>query len=199
MFPDLTRDDVFRIETARHWLRWPRANDVAAFARLASDQDIARLTLCLPKPFGPNEAEDFVLGARRANAEGRGLVLALAPRDDPSAFIGMVGVQSRRASGDLASGDADLVLGYWLGKPYWGEGLMQEAIEAVLDVAFMLTDADTIEAPVRAGNVAARKVLARCGFPEPPADAPHAVITRDAWLRARADVASRIAAPLGAA
>jgi RimJ/RimL family protein N-acetyltransferase len=194
MFPDLTRDDVFRIETARHWLRWPRADDVSAFARLASDQDIAKLTLCLPKPFGPNEAEDFVIGARRANADGRGLVLALAPRNDPSAFVGMVGVQAR--CNDAASREADLVLGYWLGKPYWGQGLMQEAIEAVLDMAFMLPDAQTIEAPVREGHVASRKVLARCGFPRPPAGASHSVITRDAWLCARAGVASRIALPL---
>ncbi len=27
MFPDLTRDDVFRIETKRLWLRWPRIQD----------------------------------------------------------------------------------------------------------------------------------------------------------------------------
>lgn len=195
MFPDLTRDDVFRIETARLWLRWPRANDVPAFARLASDQDVAKMTTCLPKPFGAYEAEDFVIGARRANAEGRGIVLALAPRNDPAAFIGMVGVQTRC---DVASGEADLVLGYWLGKPYWGQGLMQEAIEAVLDMAFVLTDAQTIEAPVRDRNVAARKVLARCGFPEPAADASHVVITRDAWLMARAGVAGRIALPLSA-
>ena len=195
MFPDLTRDDVFRIETARLWLRWPRANDVPAFARLAADQDIARMTSCFPRPFGPHEAEDFVLGARRANADGRGIVLALSPRNDPAAFVGMVGVQMRC---DPASGQADLVLGYWLGKPYWGQGLMQEAIEAALDMAFVLTDAATIEAPMREGNVAARKVLARCGFPEPAPDAAQVVITRDAWLAARAAVASRIALPFGA-
>jgi RimJ/RimL family protein N-acetyltransferase len=197
MFPDLTRDDVFRIETARLWLRWPRAVDAPAFARLASDQDVARLMTCLPQPFGADEAGDFVLGARRANADGRGIVLALSPRNDPGAFVGMVGVQSRMESrADVASGEADLVLGYWLGKPYWGQGLMQEAIEAVLDMAFMLPDAQTIEAPVREGHVAARKVLARCGFPKPPAGASHSVITREAWLGARSRAASRIALPL---
>jgi RimJ/RimL family protein N-acetyltransferase len=193
MFPDLTRDDVFRIETARLWLRWPRAVDAPAFARLASDQDVSRLMTCLPQPFGADEAGDFVLGARRANADGRGIVLAVAPRNDPLAFVGMVGVQSRA---EVASGEADLVLGYWLGKPYWGQGLMQEAIEAMLDMVFMLPAARTIEAPVREGHVASRKVLARCGFPKPPVGASHSVITREAWLFARAGVASRIALPL---
>lgn len=193
MFPDLTRDDVFRIETARLWLRWPRAVDAAAFARLASDQDVARVLTCLPQPFGPQEAGDFVLGSRRANAEGRGIVLALAPRNDPAAFIGMVGVLAR---GEPAPGQPDLVLGYWLGKPYWGQGLMQEAIEAVLDMSFMLPDAQTIEAAVREDNESARKVLARCGFPKPPAGAQNVVITRGAWLGARACADGRIALPL---
>jgi hypothetical protein len=41
MFPDLTRDDVFRIETKRLWLRWPRVQDAAAMQRLAGDKDVA--------------------------------------------------------------------------------------------------------------------------------------------------------------
>jgi hypothetical protein len=30
MFPDLLRDDVFRLETRRLWLRWPRAAEETA-------------------------------------------------------------------------------------------------------------------------------------------------------------------------
>ena len=93
MFPDLTRDDVFRIETARLWLRWPRAVDASSFVRLASDPDIARRATGLPAPFGLGEADDFVLGARRANADGRGIVLAMSPRNDPGAEL-MHGVKA---------------------------------------------------------------------------------------------------------
>ena len=38
MFPDLLRDDVFRLETRRLWLRWPRAGDVSLVARLAGER-----------------------------------------------------------------------------------------------------------------------------------------------------------------
>lgn len=195
MFPDLTRDDVFRIETARLWLRWPRAADVQALARLGSEQPVAQAAGCLPHPLGQTGAEDFVLGARRANAEGRGIVLALSPRNDPSAFIGLVGVQRRC---ETRAGAPDLALGYWLGRPYWGQGLMQEAIEAVLDMSFVLHGAHSIEAPVHPDNAAARKVLARCGFPLDGSGSDRATITREAWLAARAGVAGRIALPLAA-
>ena len=163
MFPELTRDDVFRIETARLWLRWPRAKDVPAFARI---------------------------GARRVNLAGEGMVLAIAPRNDPSAFLGIVGVQ--------AKGNAALALGYWLGRPFWGQGLMREAMAGVIDMAFVLGDAVQIETPVPPPDSPAARVLARVGFP--PADRDgRFVIARQNWLAARADAAERIALPQAAA
>ena len=56
MFPDLTRDDVFRLETRRLWLRWPRHADGQAIARLAGDKaadDIAGERSRLDEPFDP--------------------------------------------------------------------------------------------------------------------------------------------------
>jgi RimJ/RimL family protein N-acetyltransferase len=192
MFPDLTRDDVFRIETPRLWLRWPRARDVAAFARLASEPGLSATVKCLPQPFGAHEAQDFVVGACRANSEGRGMVLALSPRNDPAAFIGMAGVQMRC---DGASVAADPVLGYWLGEPYRGQGLMQEAIAALLDMAFVLSDAQAIEAPAARTDPAARKLLSRCGFPLADEDHDRAMIARAVWLSGRAHAKGRIALP----
>ena len=120
-------------------------------------------------------------------------MLALSPRNDPGAVIGKVGVQARGAA---VSGASDLVLGYWLGKTQSGQGLRQAAIEGVLDMAFMLPDAQSIEAPVCEDNVAARKALARCGFPQPMPDARQVMVTRTAWLAARADAPNRIASSL---
>jgi RimJ/RimL family protein N-acetyltransferase len=191
MFPDLTRDDVFRIETRHLWLRWPRASDVGDFARLASDKAVAEMTTCLPHPFGSGEAEDFVIGSRRVNLEGRGLVLALSPHSDPADLIGLVGLQVQDDSA------RSLMLGYWLGRPFWGRRLMTEAVAAIMDMAFMLTDAKHVHSPVRQDNAAALKVLDRCGFPLPDlSDGANrfatATIGRGAWLEARSSAADRI-------
>lgn len=192
MFPELTRDDVFRIETARLWLRWPRAVDARDFVRLASDQEAMKQMSCLQAPFDALAADDFVIGARRANAQGEGMVLALAPRHDPSAFLGMAGVQ---AKGDGST----LVLGYWLGRPYRGQGLMREAIEAVVDMALVLTDAREIETPLSEKlPEAAVQMLGSFGFPPAGTDGLTR-ITREGWLQARSQAASRIAWPLVAA
>ena len=59
MFPDLTRDDVFRIETKRLWLRWPRVQDAAAIERLAGDKEVAEMTANIPHPFPTGSGERF--------------------------------------------------------------------------------------------------------------------------------------------
>src|SRR5512134_4101613 len=70
MFPDLTRDDVFRLETRRLWLRWPRLADAQAIVRLAGEKAVAEMTARIPHPYHPEDAERFVFQARRSNADG---------------------------------------------------------------------------------------------------------------------------------
>ena len=48
MFPDITRDDVFRIETPRLWLRWPERRDCAAIRAYASCFAVADMTSSAP-------------------------------------------------------------------------------------------------------------------------------------------------------
>ena len=79
MFPDLARDDVFRLETARLWLRWPRASDAAAIHRFCCLWEVARFTARIPHPYPPGSAERFIYAAREANASGRDLTLVMTP------------------------------------------------------------------------------------------------------------------------
>jgi hypothetical protein len=53
MFPDLTRDDVFRLETRSLWLRWPRIADAAAIARQAGEKAVAEMTANIPHTYPP--------------------------------------------------------------------------------------------------------------------------------------------------
>ena len=77
MFPDLTRDDVFRLETRRLWLRWPRRADAQAIVRFAGEKAVAEMTARIPHPLTIGDVESFVLRARRDNAEGTGLTLSI--------------------------------------------------------------------------------------------------------------------------
>ena len=156
MFPDITRDDVFRLETKRLWLRWPRAADAQTIARLAGDRAVAERTARIPYPYPTADAERFVIDTRASNAGGRGAGLVITYKDRPLEPIGCIGLR------ESARGDA--LLGFWLSADLWGRGLVTEAAQAIVDAAFTLTDTAAIRASVQVINPAARRVLEKCGF-----------------------------------
>lgn len=156
MFPEITHDDVFRLETARLWLRWPRIADAAGFALLLNDPEATRYTT-LPRPYRSQDAEDFIHFARAANAAGESLYLVIALKPEPNTPIGVIsaeGAQSRGASR----------LGFWLGRPYWGRGLMSEAASAFVDLVFKITSLERIVSAATPGNTASLRLQERLGF-----------------------------------
>ncbi len=156
MFPDLARDDVFRLETARLWLRWPRVSDAAAISRFCSMWEVARYTARIPHPYPPGSAERFIYAARETNASGRDLTLVMTPKKGKREVIGSVSLESRGAD--------RLTLGFALAPESWGKGLATEAARAAVKSGFGLTAAIEILASARVENLASRQVLEKCGF-----------------------------------
>jgi RimJ/RimL family protein N-acetyltransferase len=156
MFSDLLRDDVFRLETQRLWLRWPRASDARALARIGGDPRVAEMTPSLPQPFTEQAAADWVFSSRRANAEGESIVLVLTLKSRPGEPIGIAGLHGTRPG--VAA------LGFWLGRPAQGQGLMTEAVSALIDMAQRAAHLGEIRASTRSGDGASRRVLEKCGF-----------------------------------
>ena len=156
MFPDLARDDVFRLETARLWLRWPRSSDSAAVHRFCSLWEVARLTARIPHPYPPGSAERFIYAARQANASGRDLTLVMAPKKGKRDVIGSISLESRGAD--------RLTLGFALAPEHWSEGLATEAARAMVKTGFRLTAAVEILASSAVENAASSRVLEKCGF-----------------------------------
>jgi len=156
MFPDIARDDIFRLETARLWLRWPRASDAAAVHRYGSKWEVAQFTARIPHPYPQGSAERFIFAAREGNSSGRDLTLMLTPIKGKRDPIGAVSLELR--------GKDRLTLGYALAPQAWGKGYATEAVEAMVEAAFSLTPAVEINASVRVENPASRRVLEKVGF-----------------------------------
>jgi len=71
--------------------------------------------------------------------------------------LGSIGTRPRETPGR-----ADL--GYWLGRPYWGRGLMAEAIAAVVALDFDTLGMAKIEADVFTFNARGQALLEKVGF-----------------------------------
>ena len=74
--------------------------------------------------------------------------------------IGSVGLHRN----DLAEKDDEYELGYWIGKKFWGQGLIPEASRELLRHAFNDLNMQTIWCGYYDGNVKSRRVQDKLGF-----------------------------------
>jgi RimJ/RimL family protein N-acetyltransferase len=158
MFPELFRDDVFMIETARLWLRWPKTIDVPAIEQFSRLEAVATMTSSFPYPQPPGFVAERVQRIRSANGTTT-LSLVLAEKRHPQRAIGLIGGQF-----DAAAESMTLGLGYMLAPAHWGKGLMSEAIKGLTAMVYQTTATERVEAGVFPVNRRSKATLERCGF-----------------------------------
>lgn len=146
---------VPELSTPRLLLRAPRPSDIPRIAQLANDRELAGNTLHMPYPYSEADAEAFVLGAA---AQDTTLVRRFAQADRKTdELIGMIGLHLTPAHGHAE-------LGYWVGRPFWGQGLCTEAVAAVVRYGFDIVGLRRIFAQHFANNPASGRVLQKVGF-----------------------------------
>lgn len=144
------------IDTDRMVLRPLDPGDDSAIAGYLGDAEVARWLVRVPHPFTIEDAGDFVSQSRLTGDAGTAATLAMVLRGDGRARLrGVVALHSL---------DGRPEIGFWLGRPYWGHGLMGEAVDALLAWAFATLDIDTIIAGAFKGNKASLAIQARQGF-----------------------------------
>ena len=65
---------------------------------------------------------------------------------------------------DMTDRDNECELGYWLGKPFWGQGNMPEAVKEMLRHAFEDIGMQKVWCGYYEGNTKSKRVQEKCGF-----------------------------------
>ena len=65
---------------------------------------------------------------------------------------------------DMTDRDDECELGYWLGKPFWGQGIMPEAVKEILRHAFEDIGMTKVWAGYYEGNIKSKRVQEKSGF-----------------------------------
>ena len=84
---------------------------------------------------------------------------AVCLKEDGKA-IGSIGLHRN----DLAEDEDEYELGYWIGKPFWGQGLIPEAARELLRYAFEELGMNRIWCGYYDGNLKSRRVQDKLGF-----------------------------------
>lgn len=65
---------------------------------------------------------------------------------------------------DMTEKDDECELGYWLGKPFWGQGLMPEAVREMLRHGFQDIGMNKVWCGYYEGNTKSKRVQEKAGF-----------------------------------
>lgn len=128
--------------------------DLESLVQHANNPQIAKfMTDGFPHPYTRKNGEAFI---------------AFATKDEPihifaidvnGEAVGGIGIHPQH---DIQRKNAEL--GYWLGEPFWGKGIMSEAIQQIVAFAFNTYDIDRIFARPFGSNLASQRILEKNHF-----------------------------------
>lgn len=134
-------------------LRTFRREDAPRLAELANNEKIAvNLRDGFPHPYTPEDAEKFIEMAIAKSDQ----IFAIEYQGE---YVGNIGVHLKS---DVYRLGAEI--GYFMGEPYWGKGIMTKAVNLVCDYAFRELGIIRIDTGVFDFNPASMRVLEKCGF-----------------------------------
>lgn len=145
-----------RLATARLVLRPWAASDEDAIVRYANNPRVARyLRDIFPRPYTRDDAEKWV--AYNATVEGPTLDFAITLDGEAIGGIGLIP--------NLDMFRCSVELGYWLGEPFWGRGLVVEAVTAMVGYAFAtFPEVAVVQARHVEPNANSGRALLKAGF-----------------------------------
>jgi RimJ/RimL family protein N-acetyltransferase len=160
----------------------PGEGDVDDITRYCRERVFA-LYLTTPFPYRRSDAERFVRDHVPTGWDTDREYTWVLRRDSGAALLGVIGWRTERSD-----------VGFWLGAPHRGQGLMSEALGAVADWLFA-RDVPVIRWEAVVGNVASAATARAAGF-RYTGEAPADVVARDgsrpaAWHGELASIAPR--------
>ena len=143
-----------RLDCRTSILRPWQDGDRSSLVRFANDRNVWRnLKDRFPHPYTERDADAW-LALARANPGRTNWAIEV-----DGLAVGGVGLEPMA---DVYARTAHI--GYWLGEPYWGRGIMSDAVQGVAALALGELGFMRLEAPVFAWNPASMRVLEKCGF-----------------------------------
>ena len=159
--------------TPRLLLRPGFPEDAPALAGAISDRMIARNLAVVPWPYTLRDAEAFLASPRDPILPS---FLIFERTDGAPRLVGSCGL-GRRPSGAVE-------MGYWISRPYWGQGFATEACAALIEIARTL-GLTSLEGSHFIDNPASARVLEKLGFEPRGVIAPRLSCARGEEVPAR--------------
>ncbi len=145
------------IETERLILRHWQEGDASALFKYANDPDIGLIAGWDPHASIEHSLE--IILTVFASPEIYAVVLK-----DTGEPVGSCGIMFSDGLHSAAMKQGEAEIGYWIGKPYWGQELIPEAVKALLYRCFNDLALDLVWCGYYEGNNKSKRVCEKIGF-----------------------------------
>lgn len=145
-----------KLTTERLILRNWQENDAENLYKYAKDPDIGPIAGWPPHQ-NVNESKNII---KNVLCSSEAYALCLKLNDE---VIGSIELKLYGHT-DLATNSKECELGYWIGKPFWGQGLVPEAAKEILRHAFEDLKMNKVWCGYYDGNFKSKRVQEKLGF-----------------------------------
>lgn len=145
------------METSRLILRPWRETDAEALYKYAKDPAIGPIAGWRPHA----SVEESLEIIRTVFAAPETYALVLKETGEP---VGSAGIMRGDGMHSAAMQAAEAEIGYWIGVPYWGQGLVPEAVRCLLHRCFADLGMAAVWCGYYDGNRQSCRVMEKCGF-----------------------------------
>ena len=146
-----------QLTTSRLILRPWRESDAEALYKYAKDPAIGSAAGWPPH----TSVADSLEIIRTVFAAPETYAVVLKATDEPIGSVGIMFGEGLHSAEMLA---CEAEIGYWIGVPYWGQGLIPEAVLCLLKRCFEDLGMAAVWCGYYDGNVKSRRVMEKCGF-----------------------------------
>ena len=153
---DLFEENEKMLSTERLILRRWKESDAEDLYKYASDPDVGPIA-GWPPHHSIEESRDVIKNVFNGKE-----AYAICLKEDSKA-IGAIELKLNGHT-DMTDRDDECEMGYWLGKPFWGQGIMPEAVREMLRHAFEDCGMQKVWIGYYEGNNKSKRVQEKCGF-----------------------------------
>lgn len=145
---------IMKISFGEYCIRSYEYSDQKALVKYANNYKVSKLLRDqFPFPYTSEMAEMWLVHSCNQDPESN---FAIASEKE---LIGAIGIHLQE---DVNRFSAEI--GYWLGEPFWNNGIITRALKLFTEFAFTNFELNRIFANVFEGNDASEKVLLKCGY-----------------------------------
>lgn len=136
-------------------LRTPKLSDAPILEKYINDRLVSRWMLNVPYPYPRGDYKKWIRKSLKNSKKKEEFDFTINLENEPIGSVGLCRVEWKYKKA---------VIGYWLAKKYWNQGIITEALRLVLDFGFNQLKLNRLESSHFKQNQSSKRVQEKCGL-----------------------------------